>query len=152
MLLLFDPLKFSFPKQFAAFLHKRHFFFQWIKFMKLFCNLSVKRYFNFKPSFKLQWCLTRDLFLITNSSDHRRVWTANFLDTKSLPNTLGHRTKDLQFYYVWCFVCFYDEKILALLFKITQRFLFLLYAFLSMSPFVFENFGLLKHNDFMKEL
>ena len=28
---------------------------------------------------------------ITNSSDHGRVWTANLLHTKSLPNPLGHR-------------------------------------------------------------
>ena len=28
---------------------------------------------------------------ITNSSDHRRVWTANLLQTKSLPNPLGHK-------------------------------------------------------------
>ena len=28
---------------------------------------------------------------ITNSSDHRRVWTANLLHTKSLPNPLGHK-------------------------------------------------------------
>ena len=28
---------------------------------------------------------------ITNSSDHRRVCTANLLHTKSLPNLLGHK-------------------------------------------------------------
>ena len=29
---------------------------------------------------------------ITNSSDHMRVWTANLLHTKSLPNPLGHKS------------------------------------------------------------
>ena len=28
---------------------------------------------------------------ITNSSDYRRIWTANFLHTNSLPNPLGHK-------------------------------------------------------------
>ena len=28
---------------------------------------------------------------ITNSSDHRRVWTANHLHTMQLPNALGHK-------------------------------------------------------------
>ena len=40
------------------------------------------RYFNFEPNFKLRWCRTRDLFCITNSSNHRTVWTADILLTK----------------------------------------------------------------------
>lgn len=43
----------------------------------------------FEPSFKLRWCRARFVW-IANSSDRRRVRTANFLHTKYLPIPLEH--------------------------------------------------------------
>ena len=43
------------------------------------------------PEFGTAMVLCPRFIRITNSSDHRRIWTANLLHTKLLPNPLGHK-------------------------------------------------------------
>ena len=43
----------------------------------LLLKIIVLRYFNFDPSLKIGWCITRDFSRISISNDHKRVWSTD---------------------------------------------------------------------------
>ena len=56
-------------------------------------------YTNFKTAYthvNSAMVLCSIIIWVTNSSDYRRVWTANLLHTKQLPNPVGHKARRIQ--------------------------------------------------------
>lgn len=53
---------------------------------------------------KIEWCHAQNLFRITNSSDHERVWTTSFLHKIQLPNPLSQWLNGLD-------ICYYLQEV-----------------------------------------